>query len=321
MERLVDPLAAAPVDRTSLAAFRVLVAVARADGTLDDAEIAALRTTLGDRADFLPALLAEDVDLDAELALLSIDDKDRVYQSAFAICYADGVAATAEVDLLRRIIPNRGEESVLGQVFGETLDTLVPGRIVAEPDPVQRDQEITEDILKYSVLAAVAGAMPVPGVGIVADLAVVALQSKMVLDIGEYLGHRLDREATRSFITSVAGSTVMRVAVNNLARFVPGWGSAWGAATSFATTYAIGRAAQRYFESGRELRPHELTGLYEAARSEGARHFHASAAQIARTHGDAGKRLATLNEQLVSGELSRAQYDEAVGSLLPRPSA
>ena len=181
------------MDRKSQAQFRLLVAVARADGRLDAAEVEFLKTLLGPiRQSALPELLAEDVDVEAELAQLDDGERQRLYQSAFALAYADGHAAVSEVNALKHIVPDEGERTMLGQVFGETLDTLVPGRILAVADPVQREMEITEDVLKYATLAAVAGAMPLPGVGIIADLAVIALQTKMVHDIGQYWGHTMD---------------------------------------------------------------------------------------------------------------------------------
>jgi uncharacterized protein (DUF697 family) len=303
------------LDRKSLASFRVLVGVARADGTLADSELAALKTALGERADLLPSLVEENVDLDHELGLLDTDDRERVYQSAFAVAHADGRATTFEIALLKKIVPNRGEDSLLGQVFGEALDTVVPGRIVPEADPVARDTEVTEDILKYSVLAAVAGAMPVPGVAIVADLAVIAIQGKMVHDIGLYFGHTMDGPAIRAFLTSVGGSALMRVAVNNLARMVPGWGSAFGAGTSFASTYAIGKVAQRYFEAGRGLPEPELKSLYEAARAEGPARYADEKDRIDTAEVAHGKAIADLNDRLATGQISRADYDKALHAL------
>ena len=303
------------LDRKSLASFRVLVAVARADGQLKDEERAALKGALGQHSDLLESLLLEDVQLDEELRLLDEPTRKRLYQSAFALAYADGNASFDEVNLLKQIVPNSGEGTLLGQVFGETADTLVPGRIVPEADPVKRDSEILEDIGKYSVLAAVAGAMPVPGLGIVADLAVIAIQAKMVHDIGQYWGHQLDMHAIKAFMGSVAGSTGMRIAVNNLARFVPGWGSAFGAATSFATTFALGKVAERYFASGRQLDQDELKNLFEGARFEARQQFDTEEGRIeaARTaHGDA---LSKLNEKLATGELTRAAYDTEIAKL------
>lgn len=305
----------AGLDRKGLASFRVLVGVARADRELRPAELDALRTAFGPRADLLDALLAETVDLDAELALLDTAERQRLYQSAFAIAYADGSASTDEVNLLQRIVPNEGERTLLGQVFGEALDTLVPGRIVAEADPAQRDLEITEDILKYSILAAVAGAMPVPGVAIISDLAVVAIQAKLVHDIGLYWGHTMDGPQIRAFMTSVAGSTMVRIGVTNLAKFVPGWGSVFGMATSFATTYAIGRVAQRYFAAGREMEPEELKSLFHAARTEGEAKYREEQHRVTTAEVVHGKRLAELNEKFATGGLTRAEYDRAISQL------
>jgi uncharacterized protein (DUF697 family) len=303
------------LDRNSLAKFRILVAVARADGRLDPTEQQALASALGRHADLLPRLLAEDIDVDEELLLLANDDRRRVYQSAFALAYADGEASYAEVAFLKRILPNEGERSLLGQVFGETIDTLVPGRIVPDADPAKRDTEIMEDIFKYSVLSAVAGAMPVPGVAIIADLAVVVLQTKMVHDIGAHWGHTMDGRAARAFVASVAGSAGMRIAMNNLARFVPGLGSAFGAATSFGTTFALGKAAQRWFEAGRGLDQSELKSLFEQARNEAASAYDEATAKIDAARAKHGAQLAELNEQLASGTITRVDYDRAVASL------
>ncbi len=309
---------AEPLDRKSLAQFRILVAVARADGHLQSEEMDTLKGALGRNADILPALLEEDVTIEEELKMLSDPERERVYESAFALAYADGSASVGEVNVLKRIVPNKGEGSVLGEVFGEVGDTLIPGRIVPEADPVKRDMEITEDILKYSVLATVAGAMPVPGVAIIADLAVVALQAKMVHDIGQYWGHAMDQKAIRAFMGSVMGSAGLRIAVNNLARFIPGWGSAFGAATSFASTYALGRVAQRYFQEGRELDEGELKDLFARAKDEGRQRFTAEEQRIAKARAEHGEKLAELNEALASGRLSRADYDAAVAKLPSR---
>lgn len=304
-----------PLDRKSLASFRILVAVARADGKLEDHEMDSLKGALGKNSDILPALLEEDVTIEEELKMLSEAERSRVYESAFALAYSDGTANVDEVNVLRRIVPNKGEDGILAQVFGEVSDTLMPNRIVAEADPAQRDMEITEDILKYSVLAAVAGAMPVPGVAVIADLAVIVLQAKMVHDIGQYWGHAMDQKAISGFMGSVMGSAGMRIAVNNLARFVPGWGSAFGAATSFATTYALGRVAQRYFSEGRELDETELKDLFSKARDEGKKRFTAEEERIASAREAHGEAIADLNEALANGSMSRADYDEAVAKL------
>lgn len=303
------------LDRKSLASFRVLVAVAQADGNLADEERAALQSALGKHADLLDRLLSETVDVDQEIALLDDKARHRVYESAFALSYSDGHAAVDEVNLLKRLVPDEGERSFIGQVFGEARDTLLPAQIVATADPVQRDMEILEDILKYSVLAGVAGAMPVPGVAIVADLAVVALQAKMVHDIGQYWGHSMDMAQIRGFMGTVAGSAGVRIAVNNLARLVPGWGSAFGAATSFATTFAIGKVAERYFSAGRGMSQEELQGLFSEMKSQGRSVFADKQDDIEKAKAEHGDTIAALNEQLAHGEIDRAEYDRRIAAL------
>jgi hypothetical protein len=113
----------------------------------------------------------------------------------------------------------------------------------------------------------------------------------------------------------VAGSTGLRIAVNNLARFVPGWGSAFGATTSFATTFALGQVANRYFASGREIDPAELKSFYEAARAEGRTTYESRKEDIAAATATHGEKLSELSDSLASGEMSRAEYEAALTSL------
>ncbi|MBX2799325.1 MAG: hypothetical protein KTR31_16740 [Myxococcales bacterium] len=306
------------MDRTTLAQFRLLVAVARADGHLDEREIETLRQMLGARADAMESLLADDVDVQTELDLLSDEERRRLYQSAFALTHADGHAATAEVALLKQIVPDEGEEGTLQQVMGEVLDTVVPTRLLPIADPVQRDSEIIEDTMKYAFLAAVAGAMPLPGVGVLADLAVISIQTKLVHDIGQYCGHSLDRAAIRGFVVAAAGSTGLRIAINNLARFVPGWGSAVGATTSFASTYAIGMVAKHHFEGDRGLDTSELRGLFRDAAAEGRTRFESEKPGFDAARTEHLRNLEALADRLERGELTRAEYDEAVAQLIQR---
>lgn len=303
------------LDPTSLAQFRILVAVAQADGQFTSEEEEVLKGALGKHAGILDELLSEDIDVDAEIAKLDDEQRRNVYQSAFALTYADGHAQTFEVGILKKLVPNKGEETVLGQVMGEALDTFVPGRIVAEPDPAKRDSEIIEDTFKYATLAAVAGAMPVPGVAVVADIAVVALQGKLVHDIGQYWGHSLDQKAVQGFLGAAAGSVGLRIGVNNLARLVPGWGSAFAATTSFATTYAIGRAANAWFAAGREMSDQELSDIFKAATATGRTEFGSRSDDVAAARQAHADKLAELNRKLAAGEIDRATFESELAEL------
>jgi uncharacterized protein (DUF697 family) len=297
------------LDRTSLAKFRILVAVAKADGVLQGAELAALRTAFGAHVATLEAMLEEDVDVDAEIALLDAVDRRLVYQSAFALAHADGHAQTFEISILRKILPNEGEGSFIAEVWGEALDTFLPSRIVAEADAAKRESEVREDTFKYAVLAAVAAAVPVPGVAVIADLAVVAIQAKLVHDIGLYWGHDLDARSVRAFVGAAAGSVGLRIAINNLARFVPGWGSAFAAGTSFASTYAMGVAADAWFANGRAMPEKDLQSLFQTAQGQGQGEYARRSADIRAAESARASEIASLNQRLADGEIDRATYE------------
>ncbi|MEN0065094.1 MAG: hypothetical protein AAGA48_23325 [Myxococcota bacterium] len=306
------------LDDATLAQLRILVAVAKADGRLDAAEEQVLVERVGpEGASQLLTVLAEtDIDLETEIAKLDDAQRRHVYRCAYAVTHADGHASVEEVAMLRQILDDDGEVSLAGQIWGETKDTLVPGNILPIADPAQRDSEVTEDILKYSTIAAVAGAMPVPGVAIVADLAVIALQTKLVHDIARYHGEHTTTDAIRDLLSGVVGSSAVRIGLNQLARLIPVAGSVWGATTSFASTYAIGRVAQRFFDGGQQVSSAELKGLFEQAKAEGRETFATRKADVDSATQAHEPKLVQLAADLSSGRLSRADYDRQVQELL-----
>ena len=134
-------------------------------------------------------------------------------------------------------------------------------------------------------------------------------------DIGCYWGHDLDGAAARTLLGGMAGSIGLRIAVNNVARLIPGWGSVMGAATSFGTTVAVGRAANAWFSSGAAMSPDELRKSYEAGVAEGRSAF---VKQKIRLDG-ASKRntaaLSALNDRLARKEITQEDFLVAVEQL------
>ncbi|MDP2306941.1 MAG: TerB family tellurite resistance protein [Pseudomonadota bacterium] len=310
-------------DRELLAGVRVLVCVARADGVLLDVERIALEAALtafhsASPQDIpsLDTLLAEHISLEDELAHLHTPEaRQQVHDAAWMVAHADGVASREELALLERILPPGGEMSLVAQVLGETKDTIFLSNIEPIWDPEQREIEVREDVVKYAVLCAGLGALPMPGVTIVTDLVVVGLQVKMVRDIGQYWGHTIDREAARSLLGSAAGSVALRVAVTNLARLVPGWGSVFGGVTSFASTVAIGRMAEAYFSTGGQMSTEEMREVYENKLAE-AKQSYAEHADVVNARREANKpAVVALNAELAAGRISAAQYEDQLGAL------
>jgi len=308
----------------AVAGLRVLVAIAQADGTIHETEKASLTAAL--EGVKLPAgmtvdsLLAEKPDLDKQLAAVSgADSRGEIFKSAYGMAHADGQCTSDEQALLDRIqkaweIPEQ-HKTLVKRIFSEAKDTVLPSNIQPIADAAQRKKEITEDVIKYSLLSAVLGAFPIPGVAIATDIAIVALQVKMVRDIGQYHGHKVDKETAKSLLYGMGLGTGARMAVNNIVKLVPGWVSAFAAVTSFAATFALGKVMDKYFVDGAKADASALKKDFKDAEKEGkaayAEHKGAAEALGAKQKG----KLQKLSNDLNDGKLSIEQYEKEVAEL------
>ncbi len=308
----------------ALATVRILVHVAKADGTIAPEERAAIAAAL--EGVKLPAgttinsLIDAPGDLDAQLKSVATPDaKQGVYNAAYGMVNADGKATPEEKALLERIRSGLGipveHSNLLGRVFSEAKDTVLPSDIHAIHDAAQRAKEITEDTRKYAIFSAILGAFPIPGVAIATDLAVVGIQIKLIRDIGQYHGHHVTKEAAKSLLLGVGVGTGARIAVTNVVKLVPGWGSAVGAVTSYAATWAIGRMADNYFGSGGKADMDTLKSVFKSAEAEGKKAYESDKAAIeAKKKADKAK-IEALNADLKAGKISQAEYEAKVAAL------
>ena len=311
-------------ENEALAGLRVLVAVAKSDGRVDADERRALddafsRVPNSGGAD-LDRLLDEAVDIDAELArIVDPAARDSVYNAAYTIAHADGHASDEELRLLDRVrdrlrIP-KDRASLLGRVIGEAKDTVLPSHIDPLHDPLLRANEIRKDTLKYSILTGVLGAFPVPGVSLATDLAVIGLQTKLVRDVGQYWGHKVDAQAARSILYGLGLGTGARIAVTQVAKLVPGFGSAFGAAASFGSTWALGTVADEYFSSGGRAEISTLRDAFRSSEKEGRQEFEARRRVVEERRKTHGPTLDRLNADLKSGAITQAEYERQVAEL------
>jgi uncharacterized protein (DUF697 family)/tellurite resistance protein len=304
------------------ACLRALVAVAKADGKITAEERAALDTAIGmlPEAGELPRFLDENPDFDQLLSeIKSADAREQLWQSAYSMVHADGTASPEEQKLLDKIRTSfqidEAKASTTTRLFEEMKDTLLPSNIETISDPAKRQKEIDQDVLKYSVLSAVLGAFPVPGIAIATDLAIVALQIKLVRDIGQYWGHKVDKDAIKSLLAGLGLGTGARIAVSNLAKLVPVWGSAFGATTAFATTWALGKIANRYFESGQQTDVAQLKKELKGLEKEGKEAYAQQKDVIENKRKATDEKLNALNEQRKAGTISQAEYEKQVAAL------
>lgn len=311
-----------PDIKEATACLRALVAVAKADGTITADE----RETLASALAALPAsgdlqpFLDETIDFDQELAQVrSPQAREQLWQSAYSMIHGDGNASAEEqrlVDKMRTTFQiDDAKVSATRRFLDEAKDTLLPSNIEAIADPVQRQKEIDQDVLKYSVLSAVLGAFPVPGLAIATDLAIVALQVKLVRDIGQYWGHTVDKDAAKTLLAGLGLGTGARIAVSNLAKLVPVWGSAFGATTAFATTWALGKIGNRYFESGKQADVAQLRKDMKTMEKQSKEAYAQQKEAIEVKRKEASAKLTDLNEQRKAGTLSQAEYEKQVAAL------
>jgi uncharacterized protein (DUF697 family) len=304
----------------TLASLKVLVCMAKADGTLAPEE----RAVLEDAIQAAPpagvtvdALLNGAYDVDAELArITSQEGRDATFSSAFAMAYADRHVDPAEQALLDKIekafVVPKETKGLFGRLFAEAKDTVSLTSIAPIADPARRKKEIDEDVLKYSILSAVLGAFPIPIVSIATDLAVVGLQAKMFRDIGQYWGRESTKDTAKQIMGGLGVGTGARIAVNNLAKFIPGVGSVVAASTNFASTWALGKVANQYWESGGKADMKMMKELFQRSKQEGKKEYEANKAAIEAKKRENKAALEALAAEYKAGRISQADYERRV---------
>jgi len=308
----------------ALAGLRVLVAVAKADGSVSPEERRSLEDALKGvalpKGVSLDGLLAETVDLDAEIRRITDPAaRDSIYNAAYTLAHSESGASDAERAVLDRVrdgfrIP-KDRATLLGRILGEAKDTVLPSRIRPATDPSKRSAEVREDVLKYSIFTAILGAFPVPGVSIATDLAVVGLQLKMVRDVGQHWGHRVDDRAAKSILYGLGLGTGARIAVTQVAKIVPVLGSAYGAAASFGSTWALGKVADQYFATGGKAELATLRDAFRSAEKEGRQEFEARRRDVEAKKRASAETLERLNSDLKAGRISQSDYEKQVAEL------
>ena len=193
--------------------------------------------------------------------------------------------------------------------------SLLPIRVSAINDAAERSVTVKKQILRYAALSAVLGAFPIPGIAIATDLAVIALQVKMVRDIGQYWGHSVDRNAAKSMLYGMGLGTGARLAVNNLAKLLPGWGSAVGATTSFASTYALGKVIEKFFAADAKGDLASLEHDFDAAEKEGKAAYAEQKDAVAAEGARAQATLDHLTADLKAGRIDQEEMERRLGDL------
>ena len=100
-------------------------------------------------------------------------------------------------------------------------------------------------ILGYTSLAGTAGALPIPFVDLVL---LPGIQTRMVYHLAKIYGQEMSAVRFLELAGSIGIGLIARTAVHQLAKFIPGVGSAAGATLAAASTFALGKAFCLYYE-------------------------------------------------------------------------
>lgn len=308
-----------------IAGLRILVAIVKADGTVHGNERAALAAALeearlSEGRVTVDSLLAETVDLEGVLG--AVEDpaaRDGIYKGAFAMAYADGSCTRNEqvlLDQVRETWKISDEQAMfVARPFAETTEWVLPSKVTPIEDPAARSKEIRHDVLKYARMSGLLGAL---GDAIATDLAILAVQLKVVRDVAMVHGHRVRKTEARSLLLGL-GLGGARMAMSNVIKLVRG--STSDAATSFAETFALGKVMGSYFGEGAKADAAELAEDFEAAKDEGESAYaeHEGSLDALEAHHMA--RVRQLTAELNDGTLTLEEVARDLSALDWTPSS
>lgn len=100
-------------------------------------------------------------------------------------------------------------------------------------------------ILGYATLAGTAGALPIPFVDLVL---LPGIQTRMVYHLAKIYGQEMTAVRFLELAGSIGIGMLAKTAVRQVAKLIPGVGSAAGAALAAASTFALGKAFCLYYE-------------------------------------------------------------------------
>jgi uncharacterized protein (DUF697 family) len=301
-----------------LSGLRVLVALARADGVVHENERLAIESALDGvalpKATTAERLLADDVDLDAELAIIkSPSIKQQTFDSACALVFVDGEASDVERTMLERVRAafELGDQEAASVRFRRALDRAFAPLATDRETSSKRDFALDDEVRRFAIFGAALASLTLPsfctGVNLSNDV-------RMARKVGTFYGQLRDGGFWRTFVGNIVGAASSWLAMSSLAKMA-GLAMNSRATSAFSTTWALGRATKLYFEKEEALDPSALRKVFKEAKQEGL----AAAKQAyptieeKRTELEKGKR--ELDKELLEESIDEATYEERLLAL------
>jgi uncharacterized protein (DUF697 family)/tellurite resistance protein len=268
-------------DHAPLIAIATLAA--RADGSVDSAEQRAVDAVVARTGNPDVAGLAQQVAAGqlrvADLASRLSDDEARraAYESALAVINADGSANASEqafLDELRTALGfSDADVADAVRMAGAMADAPVADVRIGKPTAGPVD----EFILQQAILTGAIEVLP----DRLANIAVLPIQLRMVYQIGQRHGQKLDINQVKDLAATLGlgaaaqslEGVVMRLIGGLAGGFLGGMVGgatriATGAVITFSATYALGHVAEQYYAQGRQLNAADLRALFARLQDE-----------------------------------------------------
>lgn len=204
---------------------------------------------------------------------LSDDDARRVaYEGALAICNSDGVVNASEAAFLEELRTALGLSAASVAEAGRTAGALVGTPLAELHTGTPPAGPLDDLILQQAILTGALEILP----DSLATIAVLPLQLRLVYQIGQRQGQKLDVNQVKDLAATLGlgvaaqgmESVVLKIAGRLAGGLLGGLvGSAarvaTGAVITFAATYALGHVADQYYQQGRSLSAGDLRALFE----------------------------------------------------------
>ncbi|MEM9083124.1 MAG: tellurite resistance TerB family protein [Planctomycetota bacterium] len=268
-------------------AHEMAIAVCDADGV----------TSLEER-EFL-STLRRALNIDTPAAKAQEDEAAEVARELLGDPASDADLAAAPPPLqLEESEVARGIQLEAAAVAGAAGGAIVGAQAASAPTAEQqRDKELDASILRNAILTSALELLPEK----LSTVAIIAMQGRLVFNIGKAHGHSLGRGHIREFL-AVAGVGMTGQVVEGFARDLFGklakktMGKNAGkfakittsAAFTFATTYGLGQAAKQYYAGGRSFNSIDLKAIYQREYERGKALFAQHQPEVERTSRNIG---------------------------------
>lgn len=289
----------------------IAMMAARADGSTDSAEERAVQAVVDRVGSPDVSRLAQQVAGGqlrvADLASKLSDDEARhtAYEGALAICRADGVLSSGEQTFLEELRTALGISAADAATATRTAGALADAPVAEVHAGTPPAGPLDDFILNQAILTGAVEVLP----DRLANLAILPLQLRLVYQIGQRHGQKLDVNQVKDLAATLGLGAAAQGVEGVVMKLVGGLAGgllgglvggatrvATGAVITFAATYALGHTADQYYQQGRRLSAADLKALFGRFQ-EDAKTIYPKVEQRVRTQ------ASTLNLQSLLGGL------------------